>query len=116
MENRITVTICGMEYTLTGSEDESSVYMQKVASFVSDKMDGVLKSTCVGRGDAAVLTALNLADELFKSQAAAEQLRSQIKNYVEDASRAQSEVSELKREVFRLQQRLQKAAGRSGGK
>ena len=55
---------------------------------------------------AAVLTAVNLTDELFKSQAAAEQLRGQIKGYLDEASKAQSEVSELKREVFRLQQRL----------
>ena len=45
-------------------------------------------------------------DELFKAQAAAEQLRSQIKGYLDEAGRAQSEASELKREVFRLQQKL----------
>ena len=49
---------------------------------------------------------MNLTDELFKSQAAAEQLRSQIKGYLDEASKAQAEVSELKREIFRLQQRL----------
>ena len=60
----------------------------------------------MGRTDAAVLTAANIADELFKSQAAAEQLRSQIKGYLDEAGRAQAEVSELKREIFRLQQKL----------
>lgn len=44
--------------------------------------------------------------ELFKAQAAAEQLRSQIKGYLDEAGKAQAEVSELKREVFRLQQKL----------
>ena len=63
MANRVTITICGEEYTL-------------------------------------------VADELFKSQTAAEQLRVQIKGYLDEASKAQNEVSELKREVFRLQQRL----------
>ena len=60
----------------------------------------------MGRTDAAILTAANIADELFKAQAASEQLRSQIKGYLDEAGRAQSEASELKREVFRLQQRL----------
>ena len=60
----------------------------------------------MGRTDAAVRTADDLTDELFKSQAAAEQLRSQIKGYLDEASKAQAEVSELKREIFRLQQRL----------
>ena len=54
----------------------------------------------------AILTAANITDELFKAQAAAEQLRSQIKGYLDEAGKAQAEVSELKREVFRLQQKL----------
>ena len=69
-------------------------------------MTEVMNAAKVGRTDAAVLTAVNLTDELFKAQAASEQLRSQIKGYLDEASKAQSEVSELKREVFRLQQRL----------
>ena len=80
--------------------------MQKVGSCVSDKMTEVMNDAKVGRTDAAVLTAVTLTDELFKSQAAAGQLRSQIKGYLDEASKAQAEVSELKREIFRLQQRL----------
>ena len=104
MANRVVVTICGEDYTFVA--EESTAYTQKVAAYVNDKMEEVLKTTKVGRTDAAILTAANIADELFKSQAASEQLRSQIKGYLDEASRAQSEVSELKREVFRLQQRL----------
>ena len=57
---------------------------------------------------AAVLAAVNIADELLKSQAAAEHLRAQLKGYLDEASQAKSEVSELRREVFRLQQQLDK--------
>ena len=104
MANRVVISICGEEYTFIA--DESAAYMQKVGSYVSEKMEEVLGSAKVGRTDAAILTAANIADELFKAQAASEQLRSQIKGYLDEAGRAQSEVSELKREVFRLQQRL----------
>ena len=104
MANRVVISICGEEYTFIA--DESAAYMQKVGSYVSEKMEEVLNSAKVGRTDAAILTAANIADELFKAQAAAEQLRSQIKGYLDEAGKAQSEVSELKREVFRLQQRL----------
>ena len=104
MANRVVISICGEEYTFIA--DESAAYMQKVGSYVSEKMEEVLSSAKVGRTDAAILTAANIADELFKAQTASEQLRSQIKGYLDEAGRAQSEVSELKREVFRLQQRL----------
>ena len=104
MANRVVISICGEEYTLVA--DEVPAYMQKVGNYVSEKMTDVMEAAKVGRTDAAVLTAVNLTDELFKSQAAAEQLRGHIKGYLDEASKAQSEVSELKREVFRLQQRL----------
>lgn len=107
MANRVTINICGEEYTFIA--EESATYMQKVGTYVSEKMEEVLASAKVGRTDAAILTAANIADELFKSQAASEQLRSQIKGYLDEASHAQSEVSELKREIFRLQQRLDSA-------
>ena len=104
MANRVSISICGEEYTFVA--EETSAYMQKVGAYVGDKMAEVLSSAKVGRTDAAVLTAANIADELFKAQAAAEQLRSQIKGYLDEAGKAQAEVSELKRELFRLQQKL----------
>ena len=107
MANRVTINICGEEYTFIA--DESATYMQKVGTYVSEKMEEVLNTAKVGRTDAAILTAANIADELFKSQAASEQLRSQIKGYLDEASRALSEVSVVKREIFRLQQRLDSA-------
>ena len=103
MANRVVISICGEEYTFVA--DESASYMQKVGNYVGEKMSEVLNSAKVGRTDAAVLTAANITDELFKAQAVAEQLRAQIKGYLDEANRAQAEVSELKREIFRLQQR-----------
>ena len=104
MANRVVVTICGNEYTFVA--EESASYLQKVGAYVGDKMEDILNNTHVGRTDAAVLTAANIADELFKAQAAAEQLRRQIKGYLDEAGKAKNQVSELKREIVRLQQRL----------
>ena len=103
MANRVVISICGEEYTLVA--DETPSYMQKVGNYVSEKMTDVMEAAKVGRTDAAILTAVNLTDELFKSQTAAEQLRGQIKGYLDEASKAQNEVSELKRELFKLQNR-----------
>ena len=104
MANRVVINICGEELTFIA--EESASYMQRVGAYVNDKMSEILDSSKVGRMDAAVLTAVNITDELFKAQAEADQLRRQIKGYLDEAGKAQSEASELKREVFRLQQRL----------
>ena len=101
MDHRVTVTICGNEYTFVAEED--SAYVEKVASYVDQRMSAILESTKAGRTDAAVLTAANIADELFKAQEIAENLRSQLKEYLDEASKSKNEISELKREIFKLQ-------------
>ena len=101
MANRVTMNICGEEYTLVA--EESAAYMQKVGSLVDTKMTEVMTGTRVGRTDAAVLAALNIADELYKTQEASENLRRQVKAYLDEAAQAKSEVSELKRQLFKAQ-------------
>ena len=106
MENRITVSICGTDYTFTAEESPS--YMQKVAALVDTKMSEILQSGRINRVDAAVLAAANIADELLKEQSASENLRNQLKDYLDEANKAKAEASDLRREIFKLQQRLDK--------
>lgn len=103
MENKVTVSICGQDYTLVAEESPS--YMQKVGSYVDTKMDEMLTGAKVGRTDAAVLAAANIADELFKERESSEALRRQLKEYIDEAAAAKNEASELKREIFKLQNR-----------
>ena len=106
MENRITVSICGTDYTFTAEESPS--YMQKVAALVDTRMGEILQSGRINRVDAAVLAAANIADELLKEQTASENLRNQLKDYLDEANQAKAEASDLRREIFKLQQRLDK--------
>ena len=103
MANRITVSICGDDYTLMAEESPS--YMQKVAAMVDAEMGEIMASGRVGRLDAAFLPAANLADQLLKQQASTENLRSQLKDYLDDANKAKAELSECRRELFKLQQK-----------
>lgn len=105
MSNMITVTISGTEYTLMS--DDAPSYMKKVAEMVDGRMEDIMAAGRVSRMDAAVLAAANLADELLKSQSAGENLRRQLKGYLDEANRAKSELSEARREITKLQQRLQ---------
>ena len=106
MENRITVSICGTDYTFTAEESPS--YMQKVAALVDARMGEILQSGRINRVDAAVLAAANIADELLKEQTASENLRNQLKDYLDEANNAKAEASELRREIFKLTQQISK--------
>ena len=103
MANRVTMNICGEEYTLVA--DESSAYMEKVGALVDQRMSELMEAAHMGRSDAAVLAAVNIADELFKAQESAENLRRQLKTYLDEAAQAKAEISELKRQLFKAQNR-----------
>ena len=101
MKNRVTVTIAGQEYTLVATEEEG--YVEKVAQHVDAQMKQVLDGARVSLVDGAVLTAVNIADEYFKEVEASENLRRQLKEYLEEATKMKMELSEAKREIFKLQ-------------
>lgn len=97
MANKVTMNICGQEYTLVA--DESAAYMEKVGALVDEKMRQVLDALHVSQTDAAVLAAVNLADQLCKAQDGSENLRRQLKTYLDEASQAKSEAAELRRKL-----------------
>lgn len=101
MRNRITVTIAGQEYTLVAMEDES--YVRKVAEHVDRKVREVREGEKFSLINSAMLAALNIADEYYKEQETSENLRRQLKEYLEEATRLKMELSEAKREIFKLQ-------------
>ena len=101
MRNKITVNIAGQSYTLVAAED--AAYMEKVASHVDAKIQEVLETSKVSLMDGAMLGALNIADEYFKEVEASENLRRQLKEYLEEATKLKMELAEAKREIFKLQ-------------
>ena len=101
MRNKITINIAGQSYTLVAAED--AAYMEKVASHVDAKIQEVLETSKVSLMDGAMLGALNIADEYFKEVEASENLRRQLKEYLEEATKLKMELSEAKREIFKLQ-------------
>lgn len=64
-KNRVHVKIYGEEYTMRGPA--SPDYMKRVAHYVDEKMKQVGQANSrLGINKIAVLTAINLADELFR--------------------------------------------------
>ena len=101
MSNRVTVTVDGRSYTLIAAEEEA--YVQKVAAYVDNQVKAVIQGSKVSSVDAATLAAINVADQYFKEMAASENLRRQLKEYLEEGAKQKLEISELKREIFKLQ-------------
>ena len=101
MANRVTMSICGTEYILVAEED--AAYMEKIGSMVDAEMQKLMDSAHMSRDAAAVLAAVNLADQLTKAQEGAENLRRQVKPYRAEASRAKNEAAELRRKLQNTQ-------------
>lgn len=102
MKNKVVVTIADRDYTMVAVEDEN--YVRKCAAHVDQQLREIANSR-ISQADAAVLAAMNIADQYFREQDAAENLRRQIKDNLEEANRLKMELSEAKREIFKLQNR-----------
>ena len=102
MRNKVVVTIAGREYTMVAVEDET--YVRRCADLVDQQLKQ-LSSSHLSQADAAVLAAMNLADQFLKEQQASDDLRRQVKENLEDANRLKLELSEAKREIFKLSTR-----------
>jgi cell division protein ZapA len=78
----VEVVILGMRYRITG--DEPPEYIQELAEFVDGKLREVReKSPQITPLKAAVLTALNIADELKKTRKEFESVSKEIR-FIED--------------------------------
>jgi len=72
-KNRIAVKILGQDHYLISTDDPN--YVEKVAKLVDDRMQVIYKSnSTLSKTKIAILTALNLADDLTKTRSKVEEL------------------------------------------
>lgn len=102
MRYRITVTIDDRNYTLTSEENDG--YIEKVAEYVDNQIENVRDMARASAIDAATMAAMNIADNYFHERSAAENLRRQLKEVLDETGSLKREISDLKRENFRLSQ------------
>lgn len=97
-KNKIAVTILNQEHYLI-STDETG-YVEKVAKLVDDRMQTILKSnSSLSHAKIAVLTALNLADDLSKARKKIEELKLVSKPATEEFSETKEQISSLTKHV-----------------
>lgn len=94
--NRIRIRVCGSEYVIASTDSEE--YVQGLAKRLDEEMLAFLeKNPTASVTTAAVLTALDYMDEKEKASSGADNMRSQIKDYLEDAAKAKMEAEEARR-------------------
>lgn len=101
-KNKITITINNRDYTLVSADTKE--HMEMVAEYI-DKKIGEITFASGGSltiQDTSILAAINVADDYFKSEETADNLRSQIKQYIDEASAASFKNSQLETEIARL--------------
>ena len=100
-KNKVKVTIAGVDYALT--TEETPEYTTMLAAEIDEKMKELRAvNPFISTNQAAVLIALDYANSAKKAEQSADNLRAQIKDYLEDASQSKSERDFYKREIDRL--------------
>ena len=75
-KQRTTVRVAGKEYALVSAD--SPEYISRVANYVDRRISETVFATRMNKENAAVLVALNMADELMKAQDENARLRREL--------------------------------------
>ncbi|MBQ9066486.1 MAG: cell division protein ZapA [Clostridia bacterium] len=104
-KSRVRLSICGSDYYITTDEDPA--YVEELGERLNEDLSKIVKDNSrLSITQAAILAALEYADEAKKATTTAENLRGQIKEYLEDSARYKMEAEVAKREVDRLNREL----------
>lgn len=99
MKNRVVVTIGGQEFALLTDREETHV--RRVAARADEEITNLASHMSASAAQIAVLAAVNLAEEALEARDAADSLRAQLKDFLEEASRLKQENADLRREITR---------------
>lgn len=104
--NKVKLSIAGTNYVVNTTDSEEHVL--ELAKKIDEDMKDILEKTpSASVTAAAVLCALTYLDKLSKSDSAADNMRVQVKQYLEDANNAREEAENVKIELEKLKVDLQ---------
>lgn len=125
MVNKVRVTIAGAPYAIATTDTES--YISSLAKKLDEDITKLLDDNGnLSLSKAAVFCAMDYLDEYRKSAGSAENMRSQIQDYIADAAKAklaedkvraenevlQRENAALREQLAKLQAKMKEAAAR----
>ena len=104
--NKVIVRINGQEYSMVGKESKD--YLLRVANYVDEKMEEITKANPkLSTAMAAVLTSLNIADELFKAAKELDEANSKFNKPIQELEDANSVASVLRDSLENKQQEIE---------
>lgn len=90
--NKVRITICGKEFNL--KTDEAPGHFTELAKKVETEIYNMMSESDISLHSAAILVALSAFDECKKANDSIDNIRTQIKEYVDDACQARLERDE----------------------
>ena len=106
MVNRVKVVLCGKEYILR-TEDAPSYVYQLAKSLEKSIKENMEKNPRISSHSAVMMVALSTMDELTKANNSIEVIRSQVKEYVDEAGKARLERDAALREIDVLKAKIE---------
>ena len=104
--NKIKLNIAGSTYTINSMDSEEHIL--EIARTLDQDMRTVLdQTTSASVTAAAVICAMTYLDKLEKSSKGADNMRLQIKQYLEEANKARYEAEKVKVELEKLKVDIQ---------
>ncbi len=114
-KNKVKLSICGSDYYITTDDDPK--YVLDLGNSLDETLSKIVReNNRLSITQAAILASLEYADTAKKATDTADNLRAQIKEYLEDSARYKMEAEVAKRDVERLNKELTAARGGSGMK
>lgn len=103
--NKVRVTICGKEFAL--KTEESASYFYALAKKVEKTIDEMIaQSDSISVQSAAILAALSAFDEAQRANESIDNIRTQVKEYVDEACAARAEKEDALKKIQTLELRV----------
>ena len=100
--NVVTIKINGNEYNLKGEEREE--YLHMVASYVDKKIKSIMgNNEKLSTSSAAILTALNLGDDMFKSRSLCKDLSNKSESLEKNDKESIAQLEDFKKQLNHME-------------
>ena len=103
---KVKLTICGSSYIVSTTDSEE--YVNQLAERLDNDMTEIMtQNPSASVAASAVISALSYLDELNKNASSTDNMRAQIKDYLEDAAKAKLDAENARRQVEKLTAELE---------